>query len=216
MKYAQKPYLLLLAFLAIALVTWPVWQKITAYGKASFLGVVGVMSEHKQNKPAKDPCWSTSLKDKSLPFEEIKKRQDMEIYGYPAEIPLGEAIRMFNEQKQCSTLFAHYPPLTEDELIAAIVAGPDYGKQGEIWLAQKDVLWRIASEKMMPKGAFLVVESGGRVQDSPLNPSGTVVARGIRITLVLGLDKSDGPGRILKPEQTLVIRKTYSKVETVR
>ncbi|HLL75100.1 MAG TPA: hypothetical protein VK421_07515 [Pyrinomonadaceae bacterium] len=215
MKYVQKPYLLLIVLLAIALATWPIWSNITTSGRAFFLGIVS-MSKQEQDKPAKDPCRFMTLKDKSIPYEESERRQDMEIYGYPTETPLTEAIRMFNEQKQCSGLYAQYPPLTEDELIAAIVAGPDYGKQGEIWLAQKDVLWKIASEKVMPKGSLLFVESGGRVVESPLRPFGTVAAKGIRITLLLGLDKSNDPGRILKPEQTLIIRKTYSKVETIR
>ncbi len=147
----------------------------------------------------------------------IEKRQNQTIYGYATEIPLSEAIRMFNEEKQCMSLYAEYPPLTEEELIAAIVAGADYGKQGEIWLAQKDALWKIASQKMMPKGALLVVESGGRVQESPLRPFGTIAAKGIRITLLLGLNENiDGMKSVRKPEQTLVIRKTYSKVETIK
>lgn len=155
-----------------------------------------------------------SLKDESITYDMIQKRQNREMYGYPAEIPLGEAIRIFNEETQCKA-YKGYPPLTEDELIAAIVAGPDYGKQGKIWLAQRDALWKIASQKVMPKGSLLVVDSGGRVLESPLRPEGTIEAKGIRITLLLGLENSEH-GHIAKPEQTLIVRKTYSKVETVR
>ena len=70
----------------------------------------------------------------------IEERQDRDMHGYPTEIPLREAIRAFNEEKQCVKKLASFPPLTEDELIAAIVAGPDSGKQGEIWRAQKDAV----------------------------------------------------------------------------
>jgi hypothetical protein len=215
MRLAHKLSLLLPVTLATALLTWSMWSTIITSGKTFSPGILS-MSNQEQSKPAKDPCWFKTLKDKSIPYEEIKKRQDMETHGYPTEIPLGEAIRIFNEEKQCSELYAQYPPLTEDEMIAAIVGGPDYGKQGEVWLAQKDALWKIASDKMMPKGSLLVVESGGRAQESPLSPVGTVVAKGIRITLLLGLDESGKHGRILKPEQTLVVRKTYSKVEIIR
>jgi len=55
--------------------------------------------------------------------EEIKKRQDQVEYGYSTESPLKEAVRIFNEEKQCSVVLAPYPPLTEDEVIAAIVGG---------------------------------------------------------------------------------------------
>lgn len=39
-----------------------------------------------------------TLKDKSITYEEIKKRQDKEMYGYPTETPLSEAIITFNEE----------------------------------------------------------------------------------------------------------------------
>ena len=67
----------------------------------------------------------------------------------------------------------------------------------------------------MPKGALLVVDSGGRVQESPLRPFGTIQAKGITITLFLGLEKSEH-GHVARPEQTLLVRKTYSKIENIR
>jgi hypothetical protein len=156
-----------------------------------------------------------TLKDESITYQMIKEREDRAMYGYPNDIPLSEAIRIFNEEKQCSGLLAPYPPLTEDEFIAAIVAGPDYGKQGDVWRAQKDALWKIASQKVMPKGSLLVAEAGYRVRGSPVRPSGTIEAKGIRITLLLGLEHHEH-GQLAKPEQTLVIRKTYTRVETVK
>src|SRR5262249_8830086 len=128
------------------------------------------------------------------------------MYAYPKQLPLSEAIRVFNEEKQCSSMLAPYPPLTENELIAPIVAGPDGGKEGQVWRTQRDAFWRIATEKVMPKGSLLVADGGYRIQESPLRPSGTIEARGIRITLLVGLENHQH-GALLRPEQSLVIRK---------
>jgi hypothetical protein len=143
-------------------------------------------------------------------------RMKLKTYGYPHELPLTEAIEIFNKENQCEPMFASYPPLTESELIAAVVAGADDGNQGTIWRAQKDILWKIASSKQMPKGALLVARSGGREIDTPINPNGTIAARGITIALLLDLDDSeDGILKPRKPEQAFVIRKTYFAVETI-
>lgn len=212
MKSADRPYLSLLIAPIVILVTWLVGANMTTSGKVDS---PGSMRTGEQSKSPKDPCWFMTLKDKSVTYEMIKERQDRDMHGYPTEIPLSEAIRVFNEEKQCVSSLAPYPALTEDELIAAIVAGPDNGRQGEVWRAQKDALWKIASRKEMPKGSLLVADSGYRIQESPLRPSGTIEAKGIRITLLLGLENYEH-GALLKPEQTLVIRKTYTNVETVR
>ena len=208
MKATNKFYPLSMGAIVCALAIWSGWPKVRT--------PVVTVSRQEQSKPGKDPCWFMTLRDKSIPYEEIEKRQDREMLGYPGEIPLGEAIRIFNEEKQCSGLLAPYPALAEDEVIAAIVSGPDPGKQGAIWLAQKDALWEIASKKVMPKGSLFVAEAGYQAQESPLRPWGTVASEGIRISLLLGLDKDHEHGRLLKPEQALVIRKTYSKVKIVQ
>jgi hypothetical protein len=212
MKRLNRLHLLLAAVILVTF-TWFIWSRLTTAGKSVSRNFA---EEQVQQKKPKDPCWFMSLKDETIPLDLIEKRQAREMYGYPSATPLSEAINIFNEEMKCKALYAEYPPLTDDELIAAIVAGADYGKQGEIWLAQKDTLWRIASERTMPKGSLLVVESGGRVQESPLRPDGTIQAKGIRITLILGLDRNVDDKGVAKPEQTLVIRKTYSQVEIVR
>jgi hypothetical protein len=148
----------------------------------------------------------------SVPPEEARKRG---IYGYPAEISLAEAVRLFNEETGAWAARAGHPPLTQDELVAAIVAGADYGKQGEVWRAQKEVLWDIAVRKKMPKGSLLIAESGGRLLESPLRPEGAIEPKGIRITLLLGLDRNNMLEGVIKPEQALLIRKTYSRVDEV-
>ncbi len=201
MKTVNRSKLFVLTILAVL----SVWPMITS---------ARLVHEQGQSKKPKDPCWFMSLKDETISYEMIEKRQNREMYGYPTEIPISEAIRIFNEETRCKAPYKSYPPLTEDELIAAIVAGADYGKQGAIWLAQRDALWKIAAKRVMPKGALLVVDSGGRVLESPLRPNGTIQAKGMKITLLIGLETNDY--RDVKPEQTLIVRKTFSKVEIVR
>ena len=57
------------------------------------IGLGAASSVHKQGQKPKDPCWFMSLKDQSIPFDIIEKRQNREMYGYPAEIPISEAIQ---------------------------------------------------------------------------------------------------------------------------
>jgi hypothetical protein len=214
MKKPNRLHLLLAAVILVVF-SWFVWSQTSIAGKLMSLNSSTGKEEVQDNKP-KDPCWFMSLKDETISSDLIEARTAREDRGYPAETPLSEAVRIFNEETKCKPAYATYPPLTEDELIAAIVAGPDYGKQGAVWVAQKDALWQIATKRMMPKGSLLVVESGGREQASPLRPNGTIQATGIRITLLLDLDKASDPMTPPKAEQTLVIRKSYSKIEIVK
>jgi hypothetical protein len=166
-----------------------------------------------QRQSPRDPCWfkSLNLEDESITYLDIKERDDRELHGYPKEIPLSEAIRIFNEEKDCYDWMAPYPPLTEDELIAAIVAGPGCVIPEESLRIQKDALWKIATRRMMPKGSLLVWWTGSLVQESPLRPYGTIKAEGLSIAIHLGLENWE-PGTMFKPEQVFVIRNTYYKV----
>jgi len=146
----------------------------------------------------------------------LEEKRERDINGYSTSISLEKAVEIFNKEKQCDGLLAQYPALTEEEVITAIVFGPDPDKQGEIWLRQKEELWNIASQKLMPKGSLLVAQTGSLIKESPLRPYGTIRAKGITITLILGLDKIDRLENTLKPEQALVIRKVFSEIETVR
>jgi len=111
-----------------------------------------------------------------------------------------------------------YPQLTEDEVVAAIVAGVNDNKRGTSFIEQRDELWRVATHHVMAKGSVIRATNGGRVQGSPLSPNGTIQAKGIEILLVLGLDKN---GRADFPsssnaEDILTIRKTFFGFETVK
>jgi hypothetical protein len=142
-------------------------------------------------------------------------RSRLEIFGYQSEIALGDAVELVNQQIRCSSLFRGQAPLTEDEVIASIVAGADYGKQGEIWVKQSDVLWKIAVDRKLPASSLLMVTSGPRRLDSPLAPRSTIAAKGISITLILNIDAEHGLLMPPRPEDTHVIRKNYSRIERV-
>jgi hypothetical protein len=214
MKIANKFYLSLLIISTIALVAGIILSRAMTSGKANHSNHMNSKNQGQRDLP-RDPCWFIDLKDKSVPHEVLMKRQDQKMRGYSEDIPLSEAIRIFNEEKQCVNALASYPPLTEDELIAAIVAGPDNILTEDARRFQEDILWKIVTQKVMPKGTLLVATTGPRVQESPLRPEGTVKAVGISIALHLGLENHEY-GQILKPEQRFVIRRTYFKVETIR
>jgi hypothetical protein len=214
MKIINKFYLLLLIISTITLVAWVILSRAMTSGKAN--NSINMNAKNQgQRDLSRKPCWFINLDDKSVPYEVISKREEREMRGYPEDIPLSEAIRIFNEEKQCVDALAPYPLLTEDELIAAIVAGPATILTGDGSRFQKDILWKIATQKVMPKGTLLVAYTGSRVQESPLKPEGTIRAVGISIELRLGLENYEY-GQILKPEQAFLIRRTYFKVETVR
>lgn len=214
MKITNELSLLLLVIAAATPVRWVILSRTATDGKAAYSNGMNEERQGQRNLP-KDPCWFVTLNDKSIPYEMISKREDREMRGYPEDIPLSEAIRIFNEEKQCLSALAPYPPLTQDELIASIVAGPDNGLAGEALKFQKDILWKIATQKVMPKGTLLVSITGSRVQESPLRLNGTIRAEGISIVLRFGLENHEY-GQILRPEQTFVIGRTYFKVETIR
>jgi len=156
-----------------------------------------------------------TLKGSTWTYEMYSKRQEREMRGYPADVPLAEAIRVFNEEKQCDPTLAPYPLLTEDELVAAIVAGPAYGAWGEPWVAQKDTLFKIAKDKLMPKGSLIVAGTGANIQESLLRPRGEIKAKGISIAVFLGMENHEY-GAELKRDQIFEIRRTYFSVQTIK
>jgi hypothetical protein len=142
----------------------------------------------------------------SKAFAERMKRESR---GYETDIPLAEALRIFNAELKCYSYWASLPPVTEEEIVANAIGGPDYGNEPK-WQLQKQVLDQISTRKIMPKGALLVAESGGCQTLAPPGPQTCV--RGLKIYLFFGLDKV--PREEAKPEQIVLIRKTYFDVFT--
>lgn len=211
--------LMLLVIMLTATFVWLIWEnKATLYNKASLTKAASMQSEE-QNKKTDDPCrFRNSEGLNSEDYEIFKKGRDRETFGYPADTPLSEAIKFFNQELQCSPLHREYLPLTEEEVIAAIVVSANDNKRGTTFLAERDAFWKIATQKMMPKGSILRATNGGNVQGSPLKPFNTIQAKGIEIFILLGADKNgreDFPAPA-KLEEMLTIRKTFSGIEMVK
>lgn len=127
-----------------------------------------------------------------------------QIYGFEEEISLTEAVKIFNAEQKCYSQTAD--PLTEDEVIASILAGPDYGSS-DVIDHQYDDLVRIATEKRMPKGALFVFEG-----DSSSNGAfieGDIFIEGQRLYLFLHLDEDPRMSAPLKNSQVYLIRKRF-------
>ena len=115
-----------------------------------------------------------------------------------------EAVKIFNAEQKCHSQTAD--PLTEDEVIASILAGPDYGSS-DVIDHQYDDLVRIATEKRLPKGALFVFEG-----DSSSNGAfieGDIFIKGQRLYLFLDLDNNPRRSEPLKSSQVYLIRKRF-------
>jgi hypothetical protein len=141
----------------------------------------------------------------------FNQRTRREIYGYPAETSLAEALRDFNSEEKCVEFRGTLAPLTEAEVVAAIVAGPTYGRE-EVWQSQKKSLWNIALRKKLPRGSLFTAESGACAYDSPLD-KGTLCVKGQRIYLFLNLDQYPRESNPLNADQIVLIRENYFRVE---
>jgi hypothetical protein len=149
-----------------------------------------------------------------VPSRALLAKQTRDEAGYASEIALSEAVKLFNDELKCYPHLADLPPLEESEVLAAILAGGDYGSK-EVWKLQSKKLWQIAAEKIMPKGSLILNADGGRVLDYPLGKEKgfAVEARGQRIYLLLDLDKSPNRGgNEMRPEQFFLVRKRMSQL----
>lgn len=192
---------LLVTFVLIISLFSLIWKhRFNSYSEYSSAQATN-MKLQEQDKKSNNPCWFRTREGlESASYEMIKKRQDREMYGYETDIPISEGTRMFNEELQCSPLFRMYPALTEEDLIGAIVAKTDSGSQEEVAKAQKDILWKIATDKKLPKASLLHFGGG---------------EEGMVVYLSLQIDSVHGH-KAIKPEQIFVIRKDISGVEVVK
>lgn len=214
---------IILGLAAAILLTVTAWLIL---GNKFFLsmGAEQIHMSTDNNNPVDDPCWfrtraGMESADEGIPgrsWEILEKIRDRQLFGFKEETPISEAVRIFNlEEIQCRPYFKEYPPLTEDELIAAIIVGVNQNKRGTVFHEERDALWRIVTKRMMLKGSLLRADQGGNIQESPLAPWGTINAKGIEIYLHLGADKNGRAdlGAPINDEEKLIIRKTFYGIE---
>lgn len=155
---------------------------------------------------ASDPCLFMKYPSKNSGDSELLERQRRETYGYSSEVSIREALRIFNSEQKC---FPHlHEELTDDELIAAIVAGTDYGSE-EALRDRRVELRSITQKRTMPKGSLLVSEGSATYSNRFLQ--GDVFIEGQRVYLFLGLDKNPRDEQRGKRDQVVMIRKKFVK-----
>jgi hypothetical protein len=156
-----------------------------------------------------DPCWFQSVEGIKSVSEEIRtQRRERDSSGYAVDIPLGDAVRIFNAEMSCFPDRATLPSLTVGELLAALTTPPDYGAYPGVWRMQRDVVAKIQLTGTLPKGSLLVGEADATVLNAS-GESGNNHASGVRIYLFLHLDETsrfDSP----PPENIILIRKLFT------
>lgn len=157
-----------------------------------------------------DPTAPNLSKEQREAFE---KYQNFMLYGYPTDVPLSQAVKEFNDcfsDKEES-------PLTENEVIAALIGGDETTGTLSDLEAVKSDFEKILYKRLFPKGAKLVISRTTEIslndEDSrelrvAFNASKLTIKRWV-ITLLRGLDKKPSEGEPLAPGQAFVIRKRY-------
>jgi hypothetical protein len=149
--------------------------------------------------------------------EAYEKYQNIIQYGYPTDVPLSQAVKEFND---CATS-KEESPLTENEVIAAIIGGAEIP---ETWSDPKAIqsdFEKILYKRLFPKGARFEIsrtteislnDEDSRELRAAFNAPKITLKRWV-ITLYRGLDKKPIEGTPLAPGQAFVIRKRYYGVE---
>jgi hypothetical protein len=167
----------------------------------------------KQN-PTNKPCANKAMKNPETQEEwaayDVKMQR--ETYGHPQDMPLEEAIKIFNQEAGCNEIGRTQPPLTMDEIIAAAI---DLDKSGEmVSKSRSEALRKISREKIMPKGSLLVYKSGHH-QDDVLDPSKYIHVKYWKVYLYIGLDKNPRESKPLESDQIGLIREHYYGAEYI-
>lgn len=163
-----------------------------------------------------DPCLFVISMDANPVNERlIESRQQREINGYAAEIELSEAVRLFNREQSCYKGSAEFPPVTEDEIIAATSTSADYNQDSDAWVGQKGDLLAIRERRVLPKGSLLVGEVNGPVFDIASQQQTKITAKGQRIYLLFSLDINSRLEGVL-PSRAFLIRKLFKRIDDLQ
>jgi hypothetical protein len=163
-------------------------------------------------KPSKNPCWFKGYDDPSITWNEIEARQNREVFGYSADVPIETAVKKFNEEMRCYPQFSDFPELTEDEVIASLIDFDSLNQQPNYVEMRREERKNIISEKILPKGSLLRFSSG-ICSDTGGLINNDLCAKGLKITLTFNLDKDSDEKKPSANEDIFVIRKTFVKFQ---
>ncbi len=156
-------------------------------------------------------CWFLSSRGMdSVGKAVLEERQNREDLGYPSDLPISEALGIYNREQKCWSNPG--PDLTEDELLSALAIPLDYGSESN-WPIQGDIIRKILVSHKLPKGSLLLSEGAGTYQ-SPIGGSKEIKVKGQRIYLLLNLhENSRYSSTSFAKEQIILIKKTLFGLE---
>jgi hypothetical protein len=215
MIFQTKTSLWIVGLTIVAVCAGLLWARSDGASANVITPALGKTSGSAQPELIDDPCQFQKGIKAIMASPELsaafRDKTEREIHGYGTEISLEKALKIFNAEEKCVPFRGSLPALTQDEILAAIVAGPVYGRE-QVWRKQKDTLWKILTTKKFPRGSLLTAESGACASDSPL-ARGELCVKGQRIYLFLNLNNRPRESNPLAPEQIVVIRENYFRVE---
>lgn len=188
---------------------------ISSIGCTKRLEHSGVSTTEEKTLELKDSgkCWfHSSEQSEATDYWTIRERQNRETYGYPEDLPISDALRIFNEEQRCSPNFG--PDLTEDEILSALAVSFDYTSR-ENWSHQIGIFRKILKTRTLPKGSLLVNE-GCCIYQSPMEDNrGEIRVKGQRIYLFLLLNENPRMSNLLEKHQIFLIKKTFYGLEGI-
>ena len=141
---------------------------------------------------------NTKAADK--PINESQFKGELARRGYGAEMSIVDAVAEFNTRAMASEIGKAERPLTESEVLAALmIAEP----RGRLRTKGEDKSWiGFAKKKVLPRGAYLMFQTS-EIFENPIN-AGSLEVKMWSISIVFGLDKNPPKSGTWDPNVRLV------------
>lgn len=198
---------------------------------ASLIGLILAQSPKRkplageeQSVTLKNPCWFRvpegieKTKEGSRAYKEYSNRQR---YGYPEDIPIDKAVKIFNDEAFCAGPDKERPFLSKDELLSAIADEILQGVQGPVAPSKRinfpertKALKEIWLKKVLPKGSLIIGIKGYSTFDEDNPESGSYEVDCWNIYLYLNMNKNPDE-TFMEPEQICLIRKQGLEIRHV-
>jgi hypothetical protein len=183
----------------------------TFFGSAVFFYLNKTVFAEPSLKPSKNPCWFKAYDDPAVSFEEITARQNREMFGYSVDVPLEAAVKKFNQEMRCYSHYNEFPELTEEEVVASLIDFDSLNNEPNYSESRREERKKLINDRMLPKGSLLQFGSGSCQNLYSLSKD--LCAKGLKINLILNLDKKEDIKIPTNHEDIFIIRKTFSKVQ---